>query len=71
MSELWITLPSGHKVTFMQAVRLSALLQEHAPAHWHMNECGCCLTVHPDGDCTRGYVVSQDGEFDYLEMGRN
>lgn len=68
---IWVKMPGGDRMTIVQALQVATLVEAHAPAHWHMNDCGCCVTVHPDDDCTRGFVVGQDGEFDYLEMGQN
>jgi hypothetical protein len=59
MSDLWITLPNGTKVTFPQAMKLVDLIREHGEhTHWHRNDCGCCLSLHTNAG---GYVIGQDG----------
>lgn len=62
-----ITLPQGPTLTVTQLYALNDLLTVLAPAHWHMNECGCCLTVH-GRDCA--YVVDdKGGETFFAERG--
>jgi hypothetical protein len=58
-----VRLASGVELTFLQAVKLGDLVQEMKErgekSHWHLNECGCCLTLH-GSDCA--YVINSDGE---------
>lgn len=35
---------------------------------WHVNKCGCCVSVHSYADPHRGYLIGADGEFDYVEV---
>lgn len=60
-----ITLDSGVTVSFDQVLTIHSLIAKHdGHAHWHPNNCGCCMTVHaPD----RTYVVSRDGAYDEFE----
>jgi hypothetical protein len=64
MTEAQITLSNGVKLGFAQAATLGRLMDEHdADAmHWHLNDCGCCLTFHtPFG----GWVIGPDGDADF------
>jgi hypothetical protein len=59
MSELRVTFSNGVTLTFVQACALGRRLDELLPhAHWHLNDCGCCLTVH-GRDCA--YVIDSEG----------
>lgn len=51
--EVWLPLP--------QAVELAWRSRELGHSHWHVNKCGCCVTVHGH-DCA--YVIGPDGESD-------
>lgn len=60
MGDLTLQLPGGQELGFLQALELGRLLDLAGPgrAHWHPNECGCCVTLHgPD----YAYVVGRDG----------
>jgi hypothetical protein len=70
--DLMITIHPGQPdevvVPFMQAARVGALISEHGPdTHWHFNDCGCCICVHPDGDKGKAYIVTSDGEAHYYD----
>jgi len=58
MSEMKVKLPSGVELGFTQAMVLSRKVKELEHAHWHVNDCGCCVTVH-GRDCA--YVIGPDG----------
>jgi hypothetical protein len=69
MGELYFTLPDGTTMPFAQAAAIERLSKLHGPdTHWHRNDCGCCVTLHPDGDHQRGYVINSDGDFDYHDL---
>lgn len=61
MADLRIKLPDGQEITFMQAARIGARSAEMGwdNVHWHLNDCGCCVTLHGP-DCA--YVINSDGE---------
>ena len=69
MSELRVTLPNGIKLPFIQALRIGELGEKLGSYEWHLNECGCCITVHRRGEHDRGYVIGTDGEYDWHEPG--
>jgi hypothetical protein len=47
---------------------LEAIRAEGKKPYWHPNECGCCISVHEDVQFpTGGYVIGQDGEYDWVE----
>lgn len=60
MSELFITLPDGTTLPYIQALALGRKIEEFGPgnSHWHKNHCGCCLTIHGP-DCA--YVIDSEG----------
>jgi hypothetical protein len=65
MSEMQITLPDGTTLTFSLAMTLGRLRTEHGvdKTHWHLNDCGCCVTLHaPVGS----YLIGSDGEADFF-----
>jgi hypothetical protein len=49
----------------MRINELGELLGEY---EWHINACGCCITVHPVGQHDRGYVIGADGEYDWHDL---
>jgi hypothetical protein len=58
-----ITLSNGVELSFAQATELGALMlvakTDGSEIHWHVNDCGCCVTLHgPD----YAYVIGRDGE---------
>jgi hypothetical protein len=61
MGEMWIKLPSGTELPFMQAVELARLIKKAEPGstHWHQNDCGCCVSLHGP-DCA--WVIGPDGD---------
>jgi hypothetical protein len=66
---LTIELPDGNTLTFVQAATLVRHIREMGAegCHWHMNDCGCCVTLH-GSDCA--YVIGPDGgETFYAERG--
>lgn len=67
MSQLWVTV-EGHRLTIAQVLAIrevGAILGEY---EWHMNECQCCVCVHPKGEHHRGYIVDQSGEYDWVDL---
>jgi hypothetical protein len=65
MGELRITLSNGTTLGFVQATTLANLRTEHGvdKTHWHLNECGCCVTLHaPPG----AYVIGPDGDAEFF-----
>jgi hypothetical protein len=58
-----VTLSNGVTLGFTQAMRLSNLIRELEHSHWHVNDCGCCVTIH-GRDCA--YVIGPDGEADFF-----
>ena len=64
MSDL-ITLPDGKQVSYAQAMVLAGLTSDlggKEKTHWHLNDCGCCVTLHGP-DCA--YVIARNGEATY------
>ena len=63
MGELTIQLPDGKTLTWVQAEQLARRIKEMGErgehSHWHMNTCGCCVTLH-GSDCA--YMIGRDGE---------
>lgn len=47
-----------------QLLTLGRLAEEHPDSTWHLNDCGCCVCLHPGGDTTRGYIIGADGDYD-------
>jgi hypothetical protein len=66
MSDLFITLPNGGPtLSFAQAEALAALIVEAGgtdKCHWHMNDCGCCISLHGSD---YAYVIGRDGDADF------
>jgi hypothetical protein len=58
VSELHILVPGGGSLSLDQAVQLARRIRELGSDHWHLNDCGCCVTVHGT-DCA--YVIDRDG----------
>ena len=67
MGELNITLPNGVTLPLVQVLRIGELSRKLGDAEWHVNDCGCCVTVHPKGQHDRGYVIGSDGGYDWHE----
>jgi len=78
-ADLRITLESGLELRWVQAMKLADLLEQHPGAHWHPNECGCCITIHlphegaeqnsrSAGNGKLGYVVGPDGHADLYRV---
>ena len=55
------------ELTYPQANAVVALKVENPNATWHMADCGCCVCLHPEGDSSRGWLIGQDGEAEYME----
>jgi DNA-directed RNA polymerase subunit E'/Rpb7 len=72
MSDTFITVKIGNsrfvRLTLIQASITADLMQEFEHPVWHLNHCGCCVTVHDADDNTRGYIIGQDGEYDYVDL---
>ena len=58
MSELRVTLANGVTLTIAQVMAVKRHMDELPHCHWHLNECGCCVTVHGP-DCA--YIIGEDG----------
>lgn len=70
MGDMTITV-GGTELGFIQAMTLSELVRTKGDpdeASWHPNNCGCCVTFHPNRDHTKGYVISSDGGYDYIDL---
>lgn len=69
MSEVWVTLPNtgNVRIPLVQALEISRVLGDFDDPVWHLNDCGCCISVHERDDDTRGYIVGADGESDWVE----
>lgn len=63
-----VTLPNGITLTLVQLERVAELGKELGEYQWHQNECKCCVTVHPVGRHDCGYVVGNDGEYEWVEL---
>jgi hypothetical protein len=63
MSEMRITLSNGVELGFTQMLVLAEKARELGHSHWHLNECGCCVTIH-GRDCA--YVIGPDGGADFF-----
>lgn len=61
MAELKVEVVPGVFLPWMQAITLARLTRELEHSHWHVNNCGCCVTVH-GLDCA--YVIGPDGGTD-------
>jgi len=73
MSSLNITIPTPHgdvTLPFEQFITLGKYLDqiraEGKQPVWHPNDCGCCVSVHPEGEHS-GWVIGADGGADYVE----
>jgi hypothetical protein len=71
MGHLYVTLNEGTDrevtLTFMQMCVIAELRMKLGKgATWHQNNCRCCVTVHPPGHHDRGYLVGEDGEYDWV-----
>ena len=52
-------------MTEQQILTLAALIKEQGgkdDSHWHINDCGCCVTIHGRRD---SWIVGADGESTY------
>jgi hypothetical protein len=58
VTDLEITLPDGRTISLAQALVVRRLIDQLGVSHWHLNDCGCCVTVH-GRDCA--YVIDSDG----------
>jgi hypothetical protein len=60
--------PTEVTLPLVQAAEVASVIRElevrdHAAPHCHLNECGCCVTIH-GRDCA--YVIGPDGGSDYF-----
>ena len=55
------------ELTADQTIALADRLDEFDDPVWHVNACGCCVSVHNRDDGHRGYVIGRDGEADWVE----
>jgi hypothetical protein len=63
MSEM-VTLPGGQQLPMPQVLMMAKAIEEcEGRAHWHFNDCGCCVTVH-GADCC--WLIGPDGDFDFF-----
>jgi hypothetical protein len=49
------------------AACIDVLLAQGLQPIWHMNHCGCCLSVHAIDDEDKGFIVGSDGGADWIE----
>jgi hypothetical protein len=61
MTDLRIEVVPDVWLPVAQAAALVARAGELGHSHWHVNECGCCVTIHGH-DCA--YVIGPDGDAD-------
>jgi hypothetical protein len=66
MGQMSVTLASGITLTFEQLLTVSRLGKSLGEFEWHMNDCGCCASVHPKGQHDRGYIIDRDGQYEWL-----
>ena len=67
MSQLFVTV-RGHRLTMAQVLAIRELGEALGEYEWHMNECGCCVCVHPKGRHDQGYIIDQAGEYDWINL---
>ena len=77
MGELRITIQTDQgsvTVTWDQAMVLGRVLKDYEAAGvepvWHLNHCGCCVSVHPAGDGSNGWLIGGDGGKSQIVDGR-
>lgn len=52
-----------------QVRELFRLACEYPGSSWHLNECGCCVCLHPDGDDKHsGWIIGEDGGSSYVRQ---
>lgn len=69
MSLLTVQIPGTEiELPFPQALTLAKLTEAYPESTWHLNDCGCCVCLHPEGDSTKGWLIGADGEASYLEL---
>lgn len=77
MSELQVTIPTPHgdvTLPFLQAAAMGKCIQhlefQGKQVTWHRAECPCCIVVHEAGiePCNAGFVIGQDGGYDWVEV---
>lgn len=74
MSDITIATPHGDiTLPALQAIGIGecmqTLINQGKRITWHVNECGCCYTVHEDTHpITGGYVVGPDGGYDWVNL---
>ena len=49
-----------------QVRELFRLTCDYPGSTWHLNECGCCVCLHPDGDGKHGWIIGADGGSHYV-----
>ena len=54
------------KVPLVQVLALADLLGLFEDPVWHLNDCGCCLSVHERDNHYEGFVVGPDGWADWV-----
>lgn len=65
-----VAVPAGEELLLLpkaQVVALGLLLLKCPDSTWHVNECGCCVCLHPGGRLDRAYIVNADGDPAYYE----
>jgi hypothetical protein len=73
MSWAMLTIPTadGQKIELpvAQALAVAEALLEFKRPVWHVNDCGCCVSVHEnEKPVTGGYVIGRDGGADWVEV---
>lgn len=65
-----VTLPDGEAVRLplAQVLTIARLAQENPGSYWHLNECGCCVCLHPGGEKSKGWIIGSDGGADLMEV---
>jgi hypothetical protein len=70
MSNMIVTMQDGTTLTFLQVMRIHELGRKLDGRYtWHKNDCGCCVTVHPQDNHHAGYVIDSDGGYEWIDLG--
>lgn len=56
------------RMSHPQKVELVRLARIYPGSTWHVNDCGCCVCLHPDDNHSGGYIIGQDGSSEYVRQ---
>jgi hypothetical protein len=71
MNDTIVHVPVGDgevAMPLLQALAIAQCCQDFTDPVWHFNECGCCVSVHERGDTGSGYIVGNDGTYDWVTV---